>query len=242
MPDQPSDEHADQFQQLFWATMETASQSSRSSDLGKTRSLVMEALSTAERTEHPARNKIIALGFFGQCLEAQGRKHEAADAFEEALSWLKDVANLQDHTFALTLQHIAFYHLGGLNEFDKAVTLQRTASEVLDQILPEGDRDRAFSLYRLGELLYLNDQNDDAELTLNEALDAVKASENPDCALMVMISELLGDNCKTKREYDQAERHYEHAFSMVKRLLPEREDLLERIANRVQSLRASRNA
>jgi tetratricopeptide (TPR) repeat protein len=240
MSDQTSDD-ADHLQKLFWATMDTAGKTSRASDMGKTKSLVEQALAEAEQTTHPARNKIIALGFLGQCFEAQGWKHEAADAFEQALSLLKDVSDLGDYTLALTLQHIAFYYLGGLSQFDAAVALQRTASNLLDQLLPAGSRDRTFSLYRLGELLYLNDQNDDAESALNQALDAMKASEDPDCALMVAIVELLGDNYKDKKEYNLAERHYEHALSMVKRFLPDREDLLDRIANRVKSLRASRN-
>ncbi len=242
MSDHPIDEFAEEFQKAFWTTMETASAQSKTSDMRKTKSLVAQALGTAERTPHPARNKIIALGFLGQCYEAQGWKDDAADAFEEALSLLKDVPNLNDYTFALTLQHLAFYYLGGLSEFDAAVTLQTTASEQLDQMLPAGDRNRAFSFYRLGELLYCNDQNEEAESALNTALDSIKVSEEPDCTLMVSVVELLGDNFKDMGNYDEAERHYQHAFSMVQELLPDREDLLDRIANRVKALRATRNA
>lgn len=183
----------DPLNSLWYDSLVSSEERAVAGDVKTAKRLAELALVQSRETSEPARSEFISHVALGQVYRLEKDEERATECFERGLKVLKDVRNGEDYLFAAMLQYVAFYHLCRLNEFEFAVELQRMASGIISRALPEDDPAVAFSLFRFGEILYCNNENQEARQMLETAESLLSDAAERDDDLLKAITDLIKD-------------------------------------------------
>jgi tetratricopeptide (TPR) repeat protein len=215
--------------------LERAVELSEESKYDEAEKIFNNALHWAKMCEQSQRAMAVTLVEIARLRRERGDDDAAFDACEEALDLVDQVNDPYDLEFASALQFLAFYHCCAIEEYEMAVALQRNVVTILRRLLDPHSHRLAFATFRLGEILYINGQNDDAGKTLETARSIAQALETPDHKLAAEISLVLGDNCKEQGDLSGCKSFYAEALSIAERMSPPDQRYLSRVREKLAS-------